>query len=293
MQIEPPPVWTIDRIIKRRGLTLKKDKISRRQNEYPNYGIDALQQMDLVGPRYIKKRRIYFCNIIAAHSHCVQLNSPWRINPIPSKASQDVIPAIIRFWQYFGIPDYLQMDNELSFRGSNRYPHSFGKLIRFVLSQGVSPLFIPQREPWRNGIIEKFNDTFDKKFFRTQVFADVETLVKQSVEFEQFHNCNYRYSVNQNKTPLQVHELNPPYRYLEKNYQLPDKIPLDSGKIVLIRFIRSDRRLNVFGETFLVISELVYHYVEAIISVDGQSLSVYSDNQLVQQFPYFVPIDWV
>lgn len=181
LHIEPPPVWTIDRIIKRRGLTLKKDKISRRQNEYPNYGINALHQMDLVGPRYIKKRRIYFCNIIAAHSHCVQLN------PIPSKASQDVIPAIIRFWQYFGIPDYLQMDNELSFRGSNRYPHSFGKLIRFVLSQKVVPVFIPQREPWRNGIIEKFNDTFDKKFFRTQVFADVETLVNQSVEFEQFH----------------------------------------------------------------------------------------------------------
>jgi transposase InsO family protein len=33
---------------------------------------------------------------------------------------------------------------------------------------GVSPLFIPPAEPWRNGIIEKFNDT-DKlySFFGT------------------------------------------------------------------------------------------------------------------------------
>ena len=287
MDIEPPPVWTINRIIKRRGLRLKKDKIIRRENEYPNYGVDALQQMDLVGPRYIKKRRIYFCNVIAVDSHCVQ------INPISSKASQDVVPAIVRFWQDFGIPDYFQMDNELSFHGSNQYPHSFGKLIRLVLSQGVTPLFIPQKEPWRNGIIEKFNDTFDKKFFRTQIFVDVEALIEQCSEFEQFHNCNYRYSVNQNKTPLQVHELNPPYRYLEKKYQLPDKIQIGSGKVILIRFIRSDRRLNVFGEIFTVIPELVYHYVEAIISVDRQSLGLYLDNQLVQQFPYFVPVDWV
>jgi len=287
MDIEPPPVWTINRIIKRRGLRLKKDKIIRRENEYPNYGVDALQQMDLVGPRYIKKRRIYFCNVIAVDSHCVQ------INPISSKASQDVVPAIVRFWQDFGIPDYFQMDNELSFHGSNQYPHSFGKLIRLVLSQGVTPLFIPQKEPWRNGIIEKFNDTFDKKFFRTQIFVDVEALIEQCSEFEQFHNFNYRYSVNQNKTPLQVHKLNPPYRYLEKNYQLPDKIQIGSGKVILIRFIRSDRRLNVFGEIFMVIPELVYHYVEAIISVDRQSLGVYLDNQLVQQFPYFVPVDWV
>jgi len=82
MDIEPPPVWTINRIIKRRGLRLKKDKIIRRENEYPNYGVDALQQMDLVGPRYIKKRRIYFCNVIAVDSHCVQ------INPISSKSGR-------------------------------------------------------------------------------------------------------------------------------------------------------------------------------------------------------------
>jgi len=287
LRIEPPPIWTIDRIIQKHGLALKEKKPGKRANEYPDYGVAAVHQMDLVGPRYINKRRIYFCNLIAADSHCVNLN------PIPSKAGLDVLPAVIRFWQQYGIPDYLQMDNELSFRGSNRYPHSFGKLIRFVLSQGVSPLFIPQREPWRNGIIEKFNDTFDKKFFRTQVFTDLETLVRQSAEFEQFHNRNYRYSVNQNKTPIQVHRLNPPARYLDKHYQLPDDIPLESGKIILIRFIRSDLRLNIFGEVFQVIPELVYRYVEAIISIEGQSLSVYSDNRLVQRFPYYVPVDWV
>jgi putative transposase len=287
LQVEPPPIWTINRIIKKHGLVLKEKKPGKRLNEYPSYGVDAIHQMDLVGPRYIKKQRVYFCNIITADSHCVQ------VNQIPSKASHDILPAIIRFWQQFGIPDYLQMDNELSFRGSNRHPHSFGQLIRFVPSQGVTPIFIPVREPWRNGIIEKFNNTFDKKFFRIQTFTNLETLVQQSAEFEQFHNSNYRYSANQNQIPIQVHRLNPPLRYLDKDYQLPDDIPLEVGKIILIRFIRSDLRLNIFGEVFQVISELVYCSVEAIISIEGQSLSVYANNRLVQRFPYYVPVDWV
>jgi len=287
LQIEPLPIWTINRIIKKHGLVLKEKKPGKRLNKYPNYGVDAIHQMDLIGPRYIKNQRVYFCNIIAADSHCVH------VNRIPSKASHEILPAIIRFWQQFGIPDYFQMDNELSFRGSNRYPHSFGQLIRFVLSQGVTPIFIPVREPWRNGIIEKFNDTFDKKFFRIQTFANLEALVKQSAKFEQFHNRNYRYSVNQNQVPIQVHRLNHPTRYLDKDYQLPDDIPLESGKIILIRFIRSDLRLNIFGEVFQVRPELVYRYVEAIISIEGQSLCVYADNQLVKQFPYYVPVDWV
>jgi len=30
------------------------------------------------------------------------------------------------------------MDNKLAFRGSNHYPCSFGKVVRFALNQGVA-----------------------------------------------------------------------------------------------------------------------------------------------------------
>jgi hypothetical protein len=49
------------------------------------------------------------------------------------------------------MPDYLQMDNELSFRGSNRYPRSFGPLIRLSLSENITPIFIPPGEPGAMG----------------------------------------------------------------------------------------------------------------------------------------------
>ena len=99
-------------------------------------------------------------------------------------------------------------DNEFSFRGSNRHSHSFGKLIRFALLHNVTPVFTPQPESWRNGIIEKFNDTFDKKFFWTQIFKDADNLAASAKTFETFHNLNYRYSANNNQTPVDVHKMN-------------------------------------------------------------------------------------
>lgn len=69
-----------------------------------------------------------------------------------------------------GMPDALQMDNELAFRGSNRYPRSFGSVVRFALNQGMAVVFIPVKEPWRNGIIEKFNHTYQENDEIKQVF---------------------------------------------------------------------------------------------------------------------------
>jgi len=45
-----------------------------------------------------------------------------------------------------GIHCFLQLDNQLSCRGSNRYPRSFGLVIRLCLLLGVEPIFIPLGE---------------------------------------------------------------------------------------------------------------------------------------------------
>jgi len=286
--LKPPPIWTIDRVIKKHGLTKKKEKTKKVVNEYPGYKYSLVHQIDLVGPRFIKNYGRFYClNIIDIESHCAQ------VNPIKSKASEYIVNSVIRFWQTFGIPDFIQMDNELSFRGSNRHPHSFGQLIRFVLSQGVTPIFIPQAEPWRNGIIEKFNDTFDKKFFRAQSYKDLDDIRNKAIEFEKFHNNYYRYKANNNKVPIEVFNSDRPDIFLDIDYTLPKFIPLIDGDIILIRLIRSDRKLNIFGESFLVSKDLVYSYIEALISVKEQSLKVFRDNQLLEEFEYIMPVDWL
>jgi hypothetical protein len=40
-----------------------------------------------------------------------------------------------------------------------------GEVLRAWLHQGTTPVFRPPREPWRDGTIEHFNDTFRSASF--------------------------------------------------------------------------------------------------------------------------------
>ena len=116
-----------------------------------------------------------------------------------------IVEALVAARLRLGIPRILQVDNELSFRGSNRYPRSFGLLIRLCLYLGVEVCFIPEGEPWRNGIIERFNDVYDKLFFRSRKFGGREHLRSELPRFERFHNTQHRYAKLGQATPAQVH----------------------------------------------------------------------------------------
>jgi len=60
----------------------------------------------------------------------------------------------------------------------------------------------------------------------------------------------------------------------------------ESGRYHLVRFIRSDLQLNIFGESFLLPSEIQYEYVVATIDVKEQKLKVIFDNIQVEEFDY-------
>ncbi len=77
--------------------------------------------------------------------------------------------------------------------------------------------------------------------------------------------------------------------YLPDNFRLPERLTLIPGLIHLIRFIRSNRVLDVFGEKFVMPSEVEYEYVWATIDTTEEKLLVYHDSTLVDQVSYSVP----
>lgn len=283
--IVPPEIWTINRILARHGVT--RDKPVRRSNkEYPETFFHT-HQMDLVGPRWIKgDGRFYSVNIIDTCSRtCLAV-------PVRTKASQGIAEVLATFWATHGMADALQMDNELAFRGSNRYPRSFGTIVRFALALGIAPVFIPVAEPWRNGIIERFNHTYEKRFFRSQTFTVFDHLSQASHHFSNFHNSHHRYSTLGHKTPDQVTgELSPAMLY-DKRFNLEQRLPLTEGSIYFVRFIRSDCKLHLPTESFRVDQNLKYSYVVAEISVENHCLYVKQDNKVIQTFDYLMPVDW-
>lgn len=290
--LNPLPVSTINHILKRNGLVKKRQKYQPKGKAYPETGLGvpgSVHQMDIVGPRHLKGDGVFYSHhLIDAYSHQVCL-SPHR-----KQDDRAAVSTLIKAWQYMDIPEYLQMDNALCYRGSNRYPRSFGTVIRFCLSLGVQPVFVPIREPWRQGILEKFNDVYDKSFFRRQVFSCFDQLQQRSQDFEVFHNQHHRYSSLHGKTPNQiVKEHGRAAHILPKHYQLgDDKIPLIDGYIHLIRFIRSDHALDVFGERFILRKTPIYEYVKATICVDSHRINIYLADQLMEEIDYEMPVDW-
>ncbi len=283
--IQPPPVWTINRIIARHGLNKQSPK-RKQTKDYPELFIHT-HQMDLVGPRYIKgDGRFYSVNIIDTISHNCYLK------PIRVKSSTEILTVVVDYWRTHGMPDALQMDNELAFRGSNRYPRSFGSVVRFALSQGVAPVFIPIQEPWRNGMIEKFNNTYDKRFFRCQSFANFIQLSEASTKFIVFHNANHRYSSQNHKTPNEIDKAMPSSILYQGDVHLQKRIPLETGCVNFIRFIRSNLLLQLPTESFKVKKELKYSYVVAEVNIDNQCLVIRQNNEIIQIIDYRTPVDW-
>jgi len=281
-----PSIRTIARILARNDLTHKRTgRYEPKGKKYPKLEAtkpNDVHQSDFVGPCYIRGPiRFYnFNSVDLATGRCA-------IETM-TEGKKDIIDALWSTWLRLGLPRYQQIDNDASFYGSPSHPRGMGKLIRICLHNGIEPCFIPVREPWRNGIVEKFNDNWQTNFFQRKVFETKESLIEGNQFFEQHHNSKYRYSKLGGKTPLE---------YLSKaNVELcfplnsePPKEPLEkpeSGRYHVFRFIRSDGKLDVFGEKFMMPPEAVYEYVKATIDVEKQKLYVYLDNVLIDEINY-------
>jgi len=71
--------------------------------------------------------------------------------------------------------------------------------------------------------------------------------------------------------------------------KLPKLNHVPEGEVILVRFIRSDRKLDVFSEQFKVPRDLIYSYVKAVIFTKTHTLQVYQGDELVLTFDYTIP----
>ena len=287
--IDPLPIWTINRVLKRNGLTKSRPKgYQPKGKSYPKIEADTpdkLHQADVLGPRYLaSKERFYSLNIMDVSRHKVKINS------IPHRNANIVANAFIGSFKTLGIPKYMQIDNQQVFSGSERRPRWFSRMTKLFLTVGIEPVFIPFREPWRNPEIERFNDVWDKQFFRSQCFGSFLELKDEERFFEDFHNSNHRYSALIGLTPAEFEKklaYNP--KLLDDGFSLKDIDSPKDGKIHFIRFIRSDLSLNIFGEIFILDEVCQYEYVTATIYVSEQVLRISLFGEIINEIKYLIP----
>ncbi len=282
-----PSIRTIGRILAREGLTYRRTgRYTPKGTPYP--ALPATQanhvhHVDYVGPCYLQGPvRFWSLNAVdVATVRCA-------VEPVASRTGQATIDALWATWLRLGLPAHVQVDNEMVFYGSPAHPRGMGVLIRLCLPLGIEPWFIPFREPWRNGVVERFNTHFRSKFLAWVQVPDFPGLQPATRAFEARHNSRYRYTRLAGQTPL-VALGHSTASLVFPAHERPPQVPLpkpETGRYHLVRFIRSDRRLNIFGERFRVPPEAVYAYVVATIDVACQCLTVHLGEDLIAEWPY-------
>lgn len=275
-----PRVGLINRVLTRHGL------VSRRQRRFTPKGLPypaivptgaLCHALDPVGPRYLEGDGRFFS------LHTMLVNSrEVALEPHRHLTDPILLEALWKTWQRLGLPDYAQMDNKPPFTPSPRNPYRLSQVLRLLLTCGIEPIFIALAEPWRNGHVERFNSTYDQRFFRAQRFGSFAALVQASRGFERYHNHEWRYSTLGNRTPAEVGAT------LVRRYPPTGPLPLlepgvPPGRIHVVRLVRSDQRVDLFGIRLRVRVAFMYRYLHATISTTEHCVRLYADGRLVKE----------
>lgn len=287
--IVPPSVRTISRVLERHGMvTRARGPYVAKGAAYPALRAERpgqVHQSDFVGPCFLRGPvRFYSLHSIdLATGRC-------GVQRVPNRSSQPTLDAFWAIWSRLGIPEHQQIDNEMVFYGSRAHPRGLGPLIRLCLTMGVEPWFIPPAEPWRNGVVEKFNDRWQQFGPLRRPMAGATAIDQANGAFEARHNAHYRYSKFGGRTPNAVLVANGgALRFPEQPTAPRHPLPKPThGRYHLTRFVRHDGAIDLFGEKLRVPPEALYAYVRATIDVGQQRLTIRLDDRVIDQHRFLI-----
>ena len=285
--LTPPAVRTIGRILARH------QAVARRAGPYVPRGVrypcvpaayaGAVHQSDFVGPYPIRALGRFYSlhSVDLATGRCA-------VEPLWRRAAQDTLDAVWASWRRLGVPAYQQLDNEPVFYGCQLRPRGLGPVLRLCLTYGVEPWFIPTGEPWRNGVVERFNGWWQQRGPLQAPVTSPAALRDASLAFEARHNASYRYSKLAGRTPngalaASGQRLRFPPRDTAPRHPLPRPA---QGRYHVVRFIRQNGCFDLFGEAFRLPATAHHAYVRATIDVARERVTFYLDQQVLDDRVY-------
>lgn len=285
---EVPPVRTIHAWLQAAGQVRPTEKSEQPREPKPiplpaADRVNRVQQLDLKGPVYLSgsPTKYYVTVLRDRYSHRCALAV------FDSREAQNLVEFLVASWRWMGLADYLQIDNALELRGSNRYPRSFGRVVRVAVSLDVEPLFNPPREPWRNGGVEHFNGFVGERLLKVP-FADAHAFRIEAWTCQEACNQTHRLPAFDGLTPNEIAAQAilrfPPEGY---NRHHDRHLPQDHGFVSFVRLVRKSGRITLgAGDRFMVDPDLAYQYVLARVDLAAKMVRISHNDQVLKTYDF-------
>lgn len=212
--------------------------------------------------------------IFAFHTLCIKTHALCQ-SIETQKTAKVACSHLLLSLRELGLIDVLQVDNDAAFTGLGIKPRIFGQFVRLALYFGIELIFIPPREPKRNSLVERVNGVWATAFWDRLDFRSSSEVRKKSDKFFDWYK-DYAPPSLKGKTVGEACDLCRRRKLSVKECEeLPEKLPLTTGRIHYIRKVDSAGCIEILKEKFKVSKSLSGQYVFATIEIKKQRLSVY------------------
>jgi len=260
-----PARSTINNILKRNGLLDKRTRI-RRPAPPPGWYFPGLQQrkqeldsFDILEGLYLHGgQEVQLLNGLSLHGNLLHSVAN------ETQTAENTVLALIEHWKQFGLPKYVQFDNDMVFQGPRR-ENVIGKVIRLCLSLKVIPVFTTPYEQGFQGKIERFNREIQEKFWRRKRFKSIKEVSKHLAEYVQAHRL-----ANQEKIVLAPRRRPFPKRWKRNDKKTP------SGKIIYLRRTDGEGWVRFLERDFFVSEHWVNRLVRVEVDLDENKVRFYA-----------------
>ena len=284
-----PSPRTIQRVLQRKGLTVARGEAEpayrpHPEAEYPN----AVQATDIV-TRWLTGGAVvqtfttvdHFTNAAYATAH-------------PHKRIQAAREHLLKTWEFQGLPDLAQFDNESAFSGG-RYAQHLSAIIRLCLYVGCEVLFTPEYEADYNWEVETFNNFWARQFWDKHHFVQRGRISPALCRFLAWYDIDY-VAPRKADTPRQLRK-GQRLHYLPGRLarQIPDPLPVCRGRVHAIRCVAADGQVKFLQQTFRIGKRYQAKYIWLTLDTAKQTLTAYYQAQaqaawkIIHVFPY--PLD--
>ena len=181
----------------------------------------------------------------------------------------EVLAFLLEAWHHLGLPAQVQFDNAREFCSWGKVARYLSRVIRLCLCPRVTPIFIPQRRPQRNGAVENFNGWFQPLLFRRH-FKYPAVLRRELARLMTTVNEQHIQSRLGQRTVAQCRR-SKCLRRLPVQFHLDtDHLPISEGRVIFIRQVPRRGKITLLGQTFRVGPSHKFNYVKLVLDTRRQ-----------------------